>query len=231
MQDILKAVRIHRVIGWIGVILGALGITLCFVAFVGVLWLNGVITTQVLRIFPPIEIILTFGDQAAIQFETIVDSTQTQFNTVVDAQPVATVLADELSKARLLVDTASRLFESLDDLLSQFARTERLTITLDDVITALNSTEALAQQLRDGRTDTIDAINSELDTLKARSVALQTAIDEISNDVAHVKTHVPHWINLVSFVITLLLLWFGIAQYNLSYNSWGVAHRIRSTDT
>lgn len=214
-----------KAVGLLGVVLGAAGIALCLVGIVETWRLNGVITTQVLRIFPPIEIMLAFGDQTAIQFETIVDSTQNQLNTVADAQPVATVLADELAKARLLVDTASILFESLDESLSQFARTERLTITLDDVITTLNSTEALAQQLRDGRSDTIDSINLELDTLKARSVALQIAIDEMSNDVAHVKTRVPHWLNLASFVITLLLVWISIAQCSLLYTGWRMVRR------
>lgn len=209
-----------RVVGWIGVVLGILGILLCVIVIVQAWWLNDVVTTQFLKLFPPVEAIFEFGDQAATQFDTLVENTQTQFNTVADAQPVATALREEIIRARILVNSATRLIESVDAILSQFARTERLTSALDDVVTTLNSTEILAQQIQDGRTDVIDSINTELDTLRERSSALEMAIDDANSDLAQIKSSVPYYVDLVSFAITILLLWFGFAQYNLLYNGW-----------
>lgn len=212
-----------RVIGWIGVLLGAAGILLCILVTVEIWRLNEVVTTQVLRLFPPVEQIFAFGDEAATQLDTIVDDAQTQFNTVVDAQPVATELRDEIFRARILLNSATKLIESVDVILSQFVITEGLTTVLNEVVTVLDSTEELAQQIRDGRTDAIDLINTELDTLNERTSKLQSTIEDANSNLAQLKSRIPGYVDLVSVVITMLLLWFGVAQYTLLYNSWQLA--------
>lgn len=214
-----------RVIGWIGVLLGAAGILLCIIVAVEIWRLNEVVTTQVLQLFPPVEQIFAFGDEAATQLDTIVDDAQTQFNTVVDAQPVATELRDEIFRARILLNSATRLIESVDVILSQFVITEGLTTVLSEVVTVLDSTEELAQQIRDGRTDAIDLINTELDTLSERTSKLQSTIEDANSNLAQLKSRIPGYVDLVSVVITMLLLWFGVAQYNLLYNSWQLARQ------
>ncbi|MFZ4661463.1 MAG: hypothetical protein ACOYNY_30930 [Caldilineaceae bacterium] len=211
---------IKRIAGLLGVLLGAVGVVLCLAVIMGTWWVSGPVTTQLLSVFPPIETALALGDLTITQFEAFVDDTQMQFNATADAKPVATVLADEIVRAGMLVNVASGLVASVESALSQFSRTERLTTALDGVAERLNSAKTLAQQIEDGRTDRIDAMNTELNALRAKSTALQTAIDAAANDVATIKRRVPRWVDLGSLIITLLFVWFGVAQYNLLRNSW-----------
>lgn len=216
-----------RVLGWFGVGLGVVGVVLSLVLVITGWWVNSVATTQMLRLFAPVEQALEFGDQANAQFSVFIAVTQTRLNMVGDETPVADALAaelaDEIAEARRLVVTAEQLLTSVEPILSQFTRTDQLLTRLRDVIATLDSTDALAQQFQEDRTQAIDILNTELDALQARSGELQTAITDTSHDVATLKQRVPRWIDLVSLAFTLIVGWFGIAQYTLIRSSWRLA--------
>lgn len=206
--------------GLLGIVLGTVGVILSLAVIMGAWWVNDPITIQLLRVFRPIEIALSFGERTATQFDAFVDDTQTQFNMTADAKPVATALADEIARAAMLVDVARGVVAPAASTLAQFARTDQLAMALDSGVKKLDSAQILAQQIIDGRTDRIDAINAELAALRATSVELQTAIAETANDVATLKRRLPRWIDLASLIVTLIFLWFGAAQYSLLRSSW-----------
>ena len=82
---------VKRILGFVGAMLGAVGMVLCLAVIVGAWWVNGPLTDGLLTVFPPIEAALVFGDAAAEHFGKFVGDTQTQFNDTVDANPLATL--------------------------------------------------------------------------------------------------------------------------------------------
>lgn len=218
-----------RLMGGFGVVLGVLGIALAIVAIVGTWWLSGLVTTQVLRLFPPVETALAFGDQTAAQFELYIDEAQNQLNTTADAKPIATGLADEIARAQMWVEIATHLLTSIEPTLAQFTRAERLNATLNEAIVALDSTETLALQIQSGRSEAIETLNAELDLLGVQTTALQSAIDDTRNDVAALKQRVPRGVNLAALGVSLVFVWFGIAQYTLLRSGWRLTQDSRAT--
>lgn len=225
---------LKKITGSIGLLLGILGIILCLVMIIGSWWVNGSITNSVLTLFPPIENALNFGDETAETFNDFIGEKQTQLETAADAKPVATALEDEIKQVSIYLDVASGLVNSAEQTASTVAASDqsgikgnvvsrsagRLAETLDDVTESLDSAGTVAQDVRDGRTDKIDALNDQLDTLQRRSADVQTALDQTQNDVASMKQKIPRWINVGTLLMTLLLLWFGVAQYCLLRASW-----------
>ncbi len=216
-----------RILGWLGVVLGSVGVVLGLAAIVATWWVNGVLTTQVLRLFTPIEQALVFGDEANMQFAVFIANTQTQLTALEEATPAADAvlaeLADEIAEVRRLATTANILLASFEPILAQFTRADQLATALSDALATLVSIDARVQQVQQTRTEAMGTINTELDALEARSSELQTAIDETSNDVAKLKRRVPRWIDLWSVGVTLLFVWFGTAQYTLIRSSWRLA--------
>ena len=84
---------VKRIVGFVGTLLGALGMALCLAVIVGAWWINEPLTNGLLTVFPPIEAALAFGDTTAERFGVIVDDTQTQFNETADSKPIATRIA------------------------------------------------------------------------------------------------------------------------------------------
>ncbi len=223
-----------RIVGFIGTVLGALGMTLCLAVIVGAWWINGPLTDGLLTIFPPIEAALAFGDTTAERFGTFVGDAQTQLNETANAKPVATALADEIEQAAVYVNVASGLASSAEETLSGVANavqpgapsnvatqaSNRLSTTMDSASETLNSAEMLAQDVRDGRTEKVDQLNNQLDLLEANAAEVQTAISQTSDDVAEIKLKLPRWVNLGSLIVTLIFLWFGFAQYLLMHSGW-----------
>ena len=157
-----------------------------------------------------------------------------QFNETADAKPVATALEDEIAQLSIYVGVANGLVDSAETTLSGVAgsvqsgvrgnvttrTTNRLLTTLNSVDETLTSAEMLAQDVREGRTEKIDELNQQLDQLETNSAEVQTVIDQTQGDVADLKHKVPRWINLGSLIVTLIFLWFGIAQYFLMQHGW-----------
>ncbi len=224
-----------RIMGWIGVVFGAIGVALCLIVIVGIWVLNGELTTQILKVFPPIETALTYGNDATIQFDAFVDEQQTLFNELADGEMVTSVLAevenvaselvDEIDQARFLVQFARVLVFTTDSTLVERIGTDELIFVLDRSLEILDTTDLLVQQILDENIDAdiIAAINTQLDSIKDISSELRTIIEQISVDVAKVKAMIPLVLVLVSLMLTLLFGWFGIAQYSLLYSSWRLA--------
>lgn len=225
---------VKRILGLVGVVLGVVGMVLCLAVIVGAWWVNGPLTSSVLKIFPPVEAVLIFGDETAARFGAFVTDTQEQLNETADAKPVAMALEDEIAQIALYVDVADGLVASAETTLSEVAdavqpnvrgavttrTTNRLLTTLNSVDETLNSAETLAQDVRDGRDEKIEELNQQLDRLEANSAEVQTVIDQTQTDVADLKIKIPRWIDLGSLIVTFIFLWFGVAQYFLMQNGW-----------
>lgn len=225
---------LKRVAGFVGALLGLLGMVLCLAVIVGAWWINGPLTDGVLTVFPPIEAALAFGDETAERFGTFVGDAQTQFNETADTKPIATELADEIEQAALYVDVASGLANSAEETISGVANSvpsgelsdvastaaDRLATSMDRVSETLVLAETLAQDVRDGRAEKIDQLNDQLDLLEENSAEVQSVISQTGEDVAEIKMKIPRWINLGSLIVTLIFLWFGFAQYFLMRSGW-----------
>lgn len=219
-----------RVLGWLGIFLGAVGILLSISAVAGTWWLNGVTTMQLLQIFQRAEQALAFGDRTATRFVVFVDNTQTRFNEVEADAPLTTALAaelaDEIAEVRRLAAIAEDLLMSIQPITSQFTRAERLNSTLNNTIDALNATDELAQAIQGGRSEAVDALNAELDELQTRAAELQDALAQVTDDLATFKSRVLRGVDLVALGVTLIFVWFGAAQYTLIRSSWRLAQPV-----
>lgn len=244
---------IKRILSFIGLVLGAVGTVLCLAVIIGAWWVNGPITVSVLNLFSPIERALSFGDTAANRFGDFVADTQTQFTQATDAKPLATALEDEIQQIALYVDVASAVADSAEQAVSGVVESIQPSInqptvnqptvkgiiisrsvgklleTLTDVTNTLDVAEALAQDIRVGRIEKIDALNEQLDTLQERAVEVQTTLAQTKDDVVSIKRKVSRWIDLGSLLVTFIFVWFGAAQYSLLRVCWR-ALRSKKTD-
>ena len=225
---------LKRILAILGILFGVIGMVLCLAVIIGAWWVNGPITEGVLKIFPPIETALLFGDSTAEQFGQFIEDTNVRFDEVADAKPVATALADEIEQVSVYVDIASGLAGSAEETISGVASSvqangsrpkaataaERLLGTLNEVTETLDSVESLAQDVSDGRAEKVAQLSEGLTQLEAKSTEVQEVIDQTAADVNEIKVKVPRWINLGSLIVTLVFIWFGIAQYLLFRTSW-----------
>lgn len=225
-----------RILGLLGFVLGAVGILLCLAIIIGAWWVNGPVTANVLRVFPPIESALLFGDKTADTFTVFVNDTQSQFNTTADAKVVASKLEAQIQQTAVYVTVATGLVNSAEETvlgIESSAQTvdgargngiARAAGQLGDRLGNLDETltfaGTLASEVREGRTERIDDLNTQLDKLETQSAEIQTTISQTQTEVDDVKRKIPRWINLGSLILTLIFLWFGIAQYLLFKKSW-----------
>ena len=225
---------IKRILAILGIFFGIIGMVLCLAVIIGAWWINDPITDGLLKIFPPIEAALLFGDSTAEQFAQFIGETNGRFDEATEVQPLAAALANEVEHISLYVDVASGLADAVAETISGVASSiqgedakpvaslaaDRLLGKLDEVNETLDSVESLAIDVSDGRFDKIDQLGEGLDQLEAKSAEVQEVIDQTSADVEEIKIKIPRWINLGSLTVTLVFIWFGIAQYLLFRSSW-----------
>ena len=224
-----------RILGFLGIGLGTIGLTLCLAVIIGAWWVNSPITYRLLyQVFPPIEAALAFGETTVAEFTDFIADTQTQITTVTDARPVVTALEDEMQQVAVYVDVAYAVSDSVDQVATGLAGADRpgqagnvvahsaarLSEVLHEATGTLDAAQTLAEDIGNGRNDKIDALNEQLDTLQLRSAEIETAIEQTESDVAVIKSKVPRWVNIGSLIVTLLFIWFGVAQYFLLRNCW-----------
>ena len=224
-----------RILGFLGVGLGAIGLTLCLAVIIGAWWVNSPITYRLLyQVFPPIEAALAFGETTVAEFTDFIADTQTQITTVTDARPVVTALEDEMQQVAVYVDVAYAVSDSVDQVATGLAGADRpgqadnvvahsaarLSEVLHEATGTLDAAQTLAEDIGNGRNDKIDALNEQLDTLQLRSSEIETTIEQTESDVAVIKSKVPRWVNIGLMIVTLLFIWFGVAQYFLLRNCW-----------
>jgi hypothetical protein len=226
---------IRRILGWLGVVLGGIGILLSVVGIVATLWVSSIVITQVVpQVFAAVEQALVFGDEVATQLTVLVNTTEarlatiTRLSTMNEDAPLPTALAielaDEIATIQQLAATADQVLTTIEPILSLFAPTNELAMTLREAIDTLNSTEALVQQLQAGRTEMIAAIDGQLENLTVRGTALQNALAQAQDTVIVLQQRVLRGIYLGVFAVTIIFVWFGAAQYTLIRSSWRLAH-------
>ncbi|MEM7535319.1 MAG: hypothetical protein AAF639_24290 [Chloroflexota bacterium] len=231
-----------RILSLIGLILGVIGMLLCLAVIIGAWWVNPPITNGLLQVFTPIETALAFGDAAVGEFNEFVADTQTQVTAVTDAKPIATALEGEIQQVAVYVDVANALVGSAEQTVTDVAESvqpgvqgtvishavDRLLETLTDVTDTLDAAETLAQEIKDSESllgDEIDALNEQLDALQSGSANVSAVINQTANDVASIKDNVPRWIDLGSLIVTLIFIWFGMAQYFLFRSCWRILRK------
>lgn len=224
-----------RILDFIGVILGAVGITLCLAVIVAAWWYNSPITYSLLyRVFPRVEFALTVGDQVVDEFSAFVDEAQSTFVEVTDSIPIVTALDNEIQQATVYANVAKYLTDSVEQGANEFFSTGqsdgnrwlvslsagRLSSTLSEATSALASVAGFTQQVQEKRTETIDELDRQVDQLQVQVAAVDVAIVQTQSDVAVIKSKVPLWIDQASLLVTLLFIWFGAAQYFMLRACW-----------
>jgi hypothetical protein len=233
---------VKQTLALLGVLLGAVGMLFCLAVIVGAWWINDPITDGLLKVFPPIEAALSFGDTTVTEFNDFVADTQTQVTQVTEEAPIISALQDKIRQVTLYVNVASVMTDSVEQVALGLVESvrpgkgetivsrsaSRLLETLDIVADTLDSALSLSQQVENGRRDKIDTLTEQLDTLQLNLTEMETAINQTENDVADIKNILPRWINIGSFIVTLIFVWFGIAQYFLFRISWQFFRRERA---
>ena len=74
--------------------------------------------------------------------------------------------------------------------------------------------------MSEGRTEKVDQLSEGLTQLEAKSTEVQEVIDQTAAEVDEIKIKIPRWINLGSLIVTLVFIWFAVAQYLLFRSSW-----------
>ena len=228
--------QIKQILGFLGVIFGVLGVVLCLAVIVGAWWVNNPIKyTLLYRVFPPIELALDFGDEKVNEFATFITDIEQQFNnTTAKTEPLAAALENEIEQVAVYIEVAQSAADSVSDLAGGLVATaetdesrpvvalaaSQLETTLGNTTQTLNQVATLTQQIGEGRTDRIEALNEQFDTLQSETAEVQAALDQTETEVATIKSKIPRWINLGSLLVTLIFVWFGVAQYYLIRVSW-----------
>ena len=231
--------RVKQVFGLVGVILGAVGVLVCLAVIIGAWWINGSITDNLLKVFPPIETALASSDSTVTEFSTYLADTQTQFTQVSDAEPLASALQDEIQQLSQYVDVAIATTDSVEQVATGLAQSVRpgggetavsksagrLLEALGGVSDRLEAAETLSQQVRDGQSDKVDTLIGQLNILQTHLDDVENVIAQTENDVAEIKSDLPRWVDIGSLIVTLLFTWFGVAQYFLLHYSWQALRR------
>ena len=231
-----------RILGLLGFLLGVIGVLLCLAVIVGAWWVNRPITDSLLQLFPPVEAALAFGDNMADSFSDFLGDTQDQFNTVADAKPVATQLEDEIEQIGIYVDIASGVVNGVEASVAGVEASAQavdglrgngvaraagqLGDRLGELDARLNSVGSLATDVREGRDGRIDDLNAQVDRLEGESAEFQSTIAQTQTEIDELKRKIPRWIDLGSLIVSLIFLWFGIAQYLLLKRGWQMMRQL-----
>ena len=158
----------------------------------------------------------------------------------------ATIVAtrEALSSAQQTALAIDRLLGALNLFGLSYNPALPLNETIANVSTSLEEVPGSPEQVAQGLSqsnrnlatvvDDLDAVTTGLEAIAARVGELQSVVDRygtlvssLQSEVAALRTTLPGWFLLVRLGVSLLLLWFSLAQFALFVYGWELLGRRR----
>ena len=222
-----------RIAGIVAIIFGALGVILSIAAIVAVWVVNKPITDSSVQLLVTVEDALGVVEEGLARAD---ETLQTVRDSIADAAaqiPTAELLAvidnigSIVDSAQSTADTASSVIgvansipflgSSRSEEESSGEKLDEISSTLEQISIGLTTVTERLEGLSEGGAPggVIDNIDQELEGFQSRLNEAENNVNETGTAVAEVTANVPRWIDIASIIISLLIIWLGVAQYSL----------------
>jgi hypothetical protein len=230
-------VIVKRILGGVGAFLGGLGLILS-IAFIIVVWVvNKPVTEGTVELVGKIEIGLTVANNGLDQADDTLNNVRQQIRDLTEAVPLEglqSTITDIIALVdgiKTTVDTAASVVGLADtfpvSLLRRDAepvdtpKLDEASNTLGQISTSLGNVEVLLQERQDSGLGPVGTqVDTQIDDLQTRIQEVNQGVEEGIDTTAQLQEDLPGIIDTIAIVITLLLIWLGVAQYALLVNGW-----------
>jgi transposase-like protein len=230
-------VIVKRILGGVGAFLGGLGLILS-IAFIIVVWVvNKPVTEGTVELVGKIEIGLTVANNGLDQADDTLNNVRQQIRDLTEAVPLEglqSTITDIIALVdgiKTTVDTAASVVGLADtfpvSLLRRDAepvdtpKLDEASNTLGQISTSLGNVEVLLQERQDSGLGPVGTqVDTQIDDLQTRIQDVNQGVEEGVATTVQLQEDLPGIIDTIAIVITLLLIWLGVAQYALLVNGW-----------
>jgi len=230
-------VVVKRIFGGVGVFLGGLGLILS-IAFIIVVWVvNKPVTAGTVELVGKITTGLTVANNGLDQADDTLSNVRQQLRDVTEAIPLEglqSTITDIIALVdgiKTTVDTAASVVGLADTFPVSLLRRDAEAVdtpqldeasnTLGQISTSLGNVEALLQERQDSGLGPVGTqVDTQIDDLQTRIQEVNQGVEEGIDTTAQLQEDLPGIIDTIAIVITLLLIWLGVAQYALLVNGW-----------
>jgi len=228
---------VKRIVGIIGVILGAVGLILAIAQVVGIWTVNSPLTRGVQDLSGGLQNGLAVADGALIQANTLVQELRAELQMPPEQrQELTNTLGNSVTAIDTTLEGASSSIQATQALFSATRQVplvgrnpeQRAVITaldraagaVDAASRTLDELEQDAAELAQASTQTIAELDAELETVQGELAGLQTQLSDAQATLAEIEKRIPWWIDLGSLSLTLVFVWYGVAQGCLLLLAW-----------
>ncbi|MCB0195887.1 MAG: hypothetical protein KDJ65_28310 [Anaerolineae bacterium] len=228
---------IKRILGVLGVIFGVLGVLLAVVQLIGI-WianpsitrgLQGAVGTMNQGLVVSHQV-LTNSDMIAGDLRTELKSREGSLQPVMDryraglAQIQVTVdstrSAIDLSQEFIAtVNSVPLLARSVGDL-PQGERLAEVSQTLENLSQTLTDLQQESPRLAEASQEVRDRIDTRLGEVEGNIEQLIAIVEQKQAALSRIEARIPYMVTMGSVALSLIAIWFGLAQYCLLLLSW-----------
>jgi transposase-like protein len=228
---------VKGIFGVLGLVLGAIGILLSLGAIILAWVVNKPITDTGLQLLEGVEQGLTIADQGLNQADSALATTREQLAEVAARFP-GEELAARVKNVQVIVDSAQSTADTgatlvgaansvplvrrgVPDDQPAAAKLEEASQALTEVSEMLGNVEQrLIEREERGSGPVTQEIDANIADIQARVQRVDSRIEEAMETVLQLQQDLPGLVDLVSIIISLVFVWFGVAQYSLMANGW-----------
>jgi len=228
---------LKRITGLVGIALGTIGLILSLAAIVVVWVANTPLTESALQFLNRIEIGLTVTADGLDQADVTLTEVRDQLTAVGEAFPAEELIRfiedveSILSAAQSTADTASTVVGLANSVpfvgrngsagASATPNLDQSSQTLDEILSKLEAVRvALVNRTEGSGSGLLGQIDAEIAQLQGLIQNVDSSVEESTTVVVQLQLDLPGWIDIASVVLTLLLLWLGLAQMSLLAHGW-----------
>ena len=229
---------VKRIAGIVAIIFGGLGVILSIVAIVAVWVVNKPITDTSVEVLVTVEAALDVVEENLIRADEALQTVRDGIAETAAQIPTDGLLevVDNINSlveaAQSTADTASSIFgvansipflgpsQSQEE--SSGAKLDELSATLDQISTGLTTVEERLKGLSEGGAEggLLNNIDQDIAGFQSELNRVEGNVNEVGTVVQEITVSVPRWIDVASVIITLLIIWLGVAQYSLLAHGW-----------
>ncbi len=227
-----------RIAGVIGLVLGAIGVLLTVAVIVALWFINTPATESAVRFLQAIEAALEMADAGLDQADGNLEAVRERLGAAAEAFP-AEELLQYINDAQSIVDAAQTTANTASSV-AGFASAipfagpgggggsgstptlDQASATLEEISARLDAIESdIIQRQESGEGGALLAqAEAEVAQLQEMIQNVDRSVEEANSAVIQLQQELPGWIDTMSIVLTILLLWLGLAQFSLLAHGW-----------